>query len=854
MVDFSTELWYNVNYKNTLCTSFNCVLVQKYAIIRNMNMPFKFQPFREIEDAEIISKTPNLSHEIPTSANDAINKETMPEPETTKSDGARDHSGNGHKAGAELTQLIKKTLEENKIKDRQLETELKKDEKLFDKEVERMEDVYAQFSDDIDTLKKRLDGETDRKRKKRLQVLMTQAKDHLRVLRNFFPKDEPGATAEYDTEVFRSVAEKFKKYEGARRRQTIAEIALNKKGGSIQKHEEARNEAIQLRDEISSMIKQGESVIAQKGQHPAENESVSLTHKEVLAQRKEWLEHHKKSQEESVLEAVPAEEPAEIETTSAEMAPAQLEQPSEKTGEQLTRLDIENMQTEAYENFGEKHTPEEHDAILPILTEEVSETVGVPQEGQDATFEKFESLVEINELTKEQALDGVAIAEKAVLSHAENVGALGYIHKMGDAWNKIPLRYKLLLSTGMLASGIGAVAVGSIAAAGTITALGAGIRGVSGAGMFVGFEKMLKGSAEKKGGMRSETTELRHTVLAASLSILIAGVLPGVVRDYAVEHGFFDKVRDFFGGHTAHAEAGSAASVAQITNEYVATAEAGDSRWSLAERALAEGPYKDQFNSIASAEQRTYIIDALKDKLTEGMTPEQANSLNIGDEINFKEHFADTDFMKETFSDAQNLSPEEIANIHNYENTAVAEIATETPERMVSASQLLGQPLITDFAPPQTASTGAIPQEVTPDADKDIVMGGSKVPTMPQEILPSDPRVLAYADQQVHTHITTLFGSKGFLGIGAVDGMKTANWLDFANRPVEEVMGAKPNVFPESGEVRTGMENNEALGKMKEYLKAAFEGTNVQPEPGETVEKYLKRAAAMAIGNFMNKG
>ena len=39
--------------------------------------------------------------------------------------------------------------------------------------------------------------------------------------------------------------------------------------------------------------------------------------------------------------------------------------------------------------------------------------------------------------------------------------------------------------------------------------------------------------------------------------------------------------------------------------------------------------------AIESSERRTYIIDAIKNKLTEGMTPEEANMLSAGDTIDF---------------------------------------------------------------------------------------------------------------------------------------------------------------------------------------------------------------------------
>lgn len=678
----------------------------------------------------------------------------------------RNHGGNGRQA--DRSALAQEMAEIQKLKER-----IKKD-------LARFEYDKTVVSTEISEIKARVKEAEDLGQSdvaKNWGIRLKRAEDMLRLLEKTAPSINPLSNE--------AILKELKGYRHARDKQTQAGLKINHGDQeAIGEYMRAQTEAVAISEKIKGLIKEREEKnigIA----NPAQNEGISYTHEQALLD----AEAHRKKHREV------GQGDAET-NTQAETA----ENQAGEGATQATAGDWQEKAVEKLENeksgvpdaeFG--HTPEEHDAILPILTdaqaknlpvptptEVAGEPVGVPHEVQKEIPEKFEHPTERKMEAEERILIGVANAENAVFARAEKAGIdKELLHTVGEAWDKLLLRYKLLLSAGMFVFGVGATTVGA-ATAETTTAIGAGIRAVSGAGMFVGFEHMLKKIAEKDGVERSAAVDLRHTVLASALSVLVVGILPEIIRDYTVEHGIWDKIREFFGSLFARVE------------------------------------------PLAKIE-----------------TPVEAS---------------------------KPAEPAETVTVQNYGS----EVPSETPEGAVSAEELLNGPLLTDFSPPEQAvpiipeqtveviAPVAVPeeapapadvvaQEIIPSTTNDVIM------TMPREILPSDPQVLAYADQQVHAHVTTLFGSKGFWGIGAVDGMKSANWLDFANRPVVEILNATPSAFPENGEVRVGMVNNEALGKMNAYLKIAFDETGVKPEPDEPVEKYLKRAAGMAIGKFMNK-
>lgn len=527
---------------------------------------------------------------------------------------------------------------------------------------------------------------------------------------------------------------------------------------------------------------------------PMGNEGVFYTREQADRDRKEWENRHKKSKEEAVLEAVPV--PKDSLEPSAQLST------QEETKEAFTKP----------ESLAETPKPE----LAP----------------------------ELSVLIKRHRYN-LSEAEREIKARAEKVGAAEAVRKVGEAYNKIPRHYKWLLAGGLFVSGAGAVALGATAVAGTVGGFGLMVRALGGAGLFVTFEKMLKSAEEKKTGMpRSRGAEIRHTAEASALAIAIGALLPNVLHDAFLDSGLSQTVHEYFGSTEAvnpPAQSVVAENLEVLSsNEYVGVAEAGDSRWSLAERALAEGPYKDQFNQIASAEQRTYIIDALKDKITVGMTAEEANTLNIGDKIDFKEIFENKEFMDKSFSGAQNLTPEEITNIQNYSGEASVPEASLTPveqelrttfdsnEQEIPA--VLGEAVSVapEIAPTNTSlETDVIKQEIIPNNSHGVLMENYETTNNPQAI--------ALADKQVHDIIKDMWGKKGgWFGIGSTDGTKV--FSGFSDKTVEEVM--KMNATGTNKEVQY-------------LLDQAYEQTRIKSVPGEKVMDYLRRATAVGIDRFM---
>lgn len=138
----------------------------------------------------------------------------------------------------------------------------------------------------------------------------------------------------------------------------------------------------------------------------------------------------------------------------------------------------------------------------------------------------------------------------------------------------------------------------------------------------------------------------------------------------------------------------------------------------------------------------------------------------------------------------------------------------------------------------------------TPTPEPEII-----APTMPQDIMPSDPQALAYADTQIHNHLDILFGKKGFWGMGITKGVDSPHWKDalygFADKPVAEILAAEPEALTEQKGTVVGIKNRAQLEKMQDYIMLALSETGVHPGTGEKAEDYLKRAAAITIGRFM---
>lgn len=562
------------------------------------------------------------------------------------------------------------------------------------------------------------------------------------------------------------------------------------------------------------------------------------------------------------------------------------------------------------------------------------------------------TVVETIEMTPAQEALRAGVLEKLkkisdeTERRAETIGdyAMNLVRKTGEAWNKFPLRYKVLVGTGMLASGLGAAALGASTAVGAIGAVGVGMRAVGGAGMFVIFEHLLKNASEKSGKERTSTEELRHTALAATLSILIATALPGIIRDIAVA--------DITAGQTPKPEITPGSPLETGATPLAASpieiACAGDSIWSMTERHLTT-TLGEKFTSLP-IEQQTYLIDAIKDQIVahpDQFGIENPDVIQVGQGIDFSVVTENTDFVNHTLLEAQNFemtdssaqevpheqpqhpqkealtfkdgvvtggslqvtfqygpdgtvtgySAKEISNFINHEEAQ--KLLNENWKEVVRANATPGtsgldMSVVTNNANSiyqyeqvlhtlEQQGKGAGPEATflkeqiehfISDTEKqygDVFneqADGFKATTIettsassspvetptqtPEGATQSSPaEVATYTNERVHSFVNNLFGSKGFFGFGGVDGMKTANWADFAGRPALEVIEADSNIMPPAGALDVGMNNHDALTKMQGAINTIISETGVQPTQGESVEKFLNRAAASTFGKVI---
>ncbi|MCK9344703.1 MAG: hypothetical protein M0P64_01100 [Candidatus Pacebacteria bacterium] len=643
-----------------------------------------------------------------------------------------------------------------------------------------------------------------------------------------------------------------------------------------------------------------------------------------------------------------------------------VDNPSEETSmkenfEAPTGATADNWQEralEAFENEGGKiaheNIPSEESPIISASNEAILKEVEV--------IAKSEAAPELNILEvplspeqatlREKLLNKIGAANEAVDKRAEKLPswALEKVRSLGETWNKVPLREKLLISTGMIISG-STLGLGAAATPAFIAASIA-LRSLGGVGMFTAIDQKLKERFETKNGTaRSQKEEATHLAIAGGIAIIVAGVLPSIARDYALNHWFSPETPG--AGATTTPEGGASA-----PTNHIEIAQPGDSVWKMAERGLAAS-LGEKFTAL-SAEQQTYLIDAVKDQVVGhpdqfGLT--DASALQVGQGIDFGIVLNNGDFIEGALAEAKGLSAEDVANIKGGAAGAAETVPqgahAGTPEAIISPShptaEAAGLKVTFSYNPDgsikgysasevsnfvqhaeaekllndnwrevvrnhsqagmmgldissvnTTANTlfqydqvlnaleqkgagnspeanflreqlerlvvdtekeyGDVfkdttelfkPEAVSPTLETPPVAAATPV----QEVLSTDPKVLEVADKQFHNHVDNVFGSKGFFGFGAVDGTTTPNWKDpevgFANKTIEEIMGAKPIVLPGEEVEHFGIEDRAATEKMQDYLMRTFNETGIKVENGETAEKYLKRVSMLSV---MHKG
>ncbi|MCA9364119.1 LysM peptidoglycan-binding domain-containing protein, partial [Candidatus Kaiserbacteria bacterium] len=230
------------------------------------------------------------------------------------------------------------------------------------------------------------------------------------------------------------------------------------------------------------------------------------------------------------------------------------------------------------------------------------------------------------------------------------------------------------------------------------------------------------------------------------------------------------------------------------------TVKAGDSLWKIAESQLDAHGILDGL----SDGQRDYIIDAVKDKLAEGMR--NPNLIRVGQVIDFGG--IDYTLIENAFSHAEGLSSSEIANIEAY-----------TP----------------DTAPSLDAAANS--EFYDRDFNSAYLENFS-------------PKTLEQADTLVAEDLQRMYGSNGFFGILDTKGTEAIDWLDIKDHSIRDLMGKTE--FPSVGELGDstkllGFDSEDAVSKMQNHIQRIIKETGMIPRPTESVATFLRRSAAYVV-------
>ncbi len=300
--------------------------------------------------------------------------------------------------------------------------------------------------------------------------------------------------------------------------------------------------------------------------------------------------------------------------------------------------------------------------------------------------------------------------------------------KVVDWYRHLPVKAKIAISAGLFGAGLAAGAIGGATGAAILSGVFVGRltqRAFGGAATAVALESKIKSSQEKSAEkkisreladdllekIKEQNEELNQALDKKLFDLtsrkaseetrryILAGMAGGLIASGAVAQAFrslwdfvpqewkisgFGKPVNAAGGvedgKASVIESGGVKGAAgdmteaapKISSEVIV--EKGDSVWKIMEKqAEARGLFKGLGNSPEDIAKKTYIIDALKDKVE--ANPEKfgladSDKLKIGQKINFSSVFEDENSLKSIRQSADHLNEDQIKNIlkNNEEN------------------------------------------------------------------------------------------------------------------------------------------------------------------------------------------
>jgi len=269
----------------------------------------------------------------------------------------------------------------------------------------------------------------------------------------------------------------------------------------------------------------------------------------------------------------------------------------------------------------------------------------------------------------------------------------------------------------------------------------------------------------------------------------------------------------------------------------------GDNLWNIIKKDFeAKGLFKNLQEG-----QKTHLIDYMKDRFAE-MSPEQLrgvgissgniDKLSVGDKLSLSGIVDKESNIVDAMDKTLGLSPEQIQNIENYSPESPTD---KIPEQVIHTDA-------PGVAVEQVAPGKDIP--VTPE-DMQRAMGGDVVshePAPENTVGAVSPEVV---EEALRSEVDTLFGRKGFLGLGASNGIETPEWKTIQKMTVPDLLAqasAEVDDYVDLIEEDTGLK--EKMIQTSSYLETIGNSNGLSPNKNETVLSFMKRAIAKKLENI----
>lgn len=308
------------------------------------------------------------------------------------------------------------------------------------------------------------------------------------------------------------------------------------------------------------------------------------------------------------------------------------------------------------------------------------------------------------------------------------------VEKTADWYKKRSTWEKVLFSAGCIAAASASAAIGGTVGMSIATAAFAGKLGqrmLGGMATFVTAEALLKKQAEKGGREREKSEATRHTIEAALFGVLIGsgaaaqatkelfGFIGDSYREWFPKNEAVNFNSDYSGAENHPKSIGDMEeakieiekkgisnlfldedkgilldernlrtqyeSVSASKENYIETVGSKDSIWKMAERQL-ESHYGNKFSGLNEA-QKTYLIDAIKDKFVENPAKfglENPEQVAVGQKIDFSNIFENESELEMAFEKASGLSDSEIKNITRNNEKLAEWVKQHSGERLTT--------------------------------------------------------------------------------------------------------------------------------------------------------------------------